>query len=141
MAKKYKEFVYKRRYKVKSEPYLMDLLDKVEKNECQRAQLWGMCSKAEIAQRELEGMVDNFELRKEQNQIVQVDKPGFENMTYEKMNSEYAVKRYMRSAADTQLNDPTSVRPPFVLRQTSDYLISILDDEKKPFSTFRFKSQ
>lgn len=137
IAKSYKDYVYKRRYRIKNEPYLMGLLSKHEKHESQRAQLWSMCAGDEIKQREMEGMVDCFELRKQHNEILNVQKPGFENIIYEKMNSEYAVKRYMRSAADTTQNNPSGIRPPFVLKCTINYLTGILDDDKNQVSKFR----
>ena len=43
---------------------------------------------------------------------------------YQKVDVGLAVKKYARSAADRKMDEPLTIRPPSILRQTVNYLVN-----------------
>jgi len=86
-----------------------------------------MCSDEEIKIRQELHQVSIFELERGQDI----------NTKLAKINPEYAVKWYKRSAADTDMNNPNSIRPLPILSLTLDYLLDEIMDVDQVTHSFK----
>ena len=95
-----------------------------------------MCSLAEIEARQSINDWSLFEL-----DIGKYRASRSKNGEPQILNPKYAIKKYERSAADRKVDDADNIRPPSVLLQTINYLITeILDYEKKgpQYSNYKY---
>lgn len=87
-----------------------------------KAQCLKMCPEAEGVLREETHDLSIFEKQKSSSK---------------KVNLALAVKKYARSAADRKMDDPQTIRPPSILRQTVSYLVNcVLDADSESHNEF-----